>query len=87
MFSFIRRIISLFTGGRELERALPQVFEIVDGQLPGMLGYAGGGEVEELIARSIAKATGKKPNKKQIRKVIKRYDPTIGATKALRARK
>lgn len=87
MFEFIRHIVALFTGSTRLERALPKVFDMVDDQLPSMLGYAGGSEVEELIARSIAKATGKKPSARQIRKVIKRYDPTVGATKALRARK
>jgi hypothetical protein len=87
MFSAIGSVIQVIRGQKTFGQALPEVFDSIDDQLPALIGYATGYEVEELIGRSITKATGKKATKRQVRKVISLYDPTIAAIKAFRSMK
>lgn len=85
LLSAAKAIIDLILGRDKFSNALPEIFDSIDDQIPALLHYTTGYEVEELIARSIQKATGRKPTKRQVKKVIKLYSPVKAAIKAFRA--
>jgi hypothetical protein len=87
MFEMIRNIINLFMGDRRLEKALPNVFDRIDSQVPELIGQVAGQEIEELIARSIKDTTGGKVTKRQIKRVIRLYSPVVAADKLTKKRR
>ena len=61
---------------------LPEIFDDIDENMPYMIGFSTGYEVEELIARAIHKATGRFPKKSHVRLVMLLYSPIVAAVKA-----
>lgn len=85
LLKIAQKLIAVFRGEKEFSKVLPQIFDEIDSKLPELIGYVTGYEVEELIGRSIQKVTGKKPTKRQVKKVIKLYSPVKAAIKAFRS--
>lgn len=86
LLELLKNLFSVLSAGSRFKRSMPMIFDEIDNQLPAMIGYLTGGEVDELIGRSIKKATGKKPTKRQIKRVVRSYDPRIAATKSFRSK-
>lgn len=76
------RLLRLRVQLSSIKGHLPEIFDDIDENLPYMIGVVTGYEVEELIARAIHKATGKRPKKSHIRLVLALYSPIIAAVKA-----
>ncbi|MFZ9326293.1 MAG: hypothetical protein ACO24H_02390 [Polynucleobacter sp.] len=81
IIEIVKTIINLFQAKKKFEEVLPIIFDDIDRYMPGVIGNANSWEVEELIARSIQKATGKKAKKSQVKKIVKLYSPIKNAAK------
>lgn len=60
---------------RRLRSALPAVFDQLDAKLPAFASKGTPRQAEQLISRSLQKATGKKPSKLDVSTVIRLYSP------------
>jgi hypothetical protein len=80
-------ILTIARFGYGFYESLPAIYELIDQQLPGLLGKASGEEIRRLFVHSINRVTGKVVTPGQIEVVASLYNPIIAAFKAFRSAK
>lgn len=78
MIRFLKELYSFYLfyrTQRKLRSALPAVFEQLDEKLPAFASKGTPRQAEQLIARSLQKATGRKPSKLDMSTVVRLYSP------------
>jgi hypothetical protein len=61
----------------------PAALQLLDSQVPGILGEASGEDIEKMVREKLEKLTGESWSKKEIDSVFQLYDVRVGANKAL----